>query len=101
LALFPIQQPSDQDVVGSQPRVPSRLQNPKSKTQNLVDPLSTRELEVLQLVAAGLSNTQIAARLIVTTGTVKTHINHIFGKLGAESRIQVVVCARELGLLND
>jgi LuxR family transcriptional regulator, maltose regulon positive regulatory protein len=101
LALFPIQQPSDQDVVGSQPGVSSRSQNPTSKIQNLVDPLSTRELEVLQLVAAGLSNTEIAARLIVTTGTVKTHINHIFGKLGAESRIQVVVCARELGLLND
>jgi LuxR family maltose regulon positive regulatory protein len=98
LALFPNQQqPDDQAVVGS----PGSIQNPKSKIQNLIEPLSARESEILQLVAAGLSNTQIAARLIVTTGTVKTHIHHIFGKLAAQSRIQAVVRARELGLLID
>jgi len=73
--------------------------NPKPKIQNLIEPLSARELEVLQLVAAGLSNTEIAAKLIVSPSTVKTHINHIFGKLTVESRIQAVVRARELGLL--
>jgi LuxR family maltose regulon positive regulatory protein len=78
-----------------------QIQNPKSKIQNLVEPLSDRELEVLKLVAAGLSNSQIAARLIVTTGTVKTHVNHILGKLGVQSRTQAVARARALGLLTD
>jgi LuxR family maltose regulon positive regulatory protein len=68
---------------------------------NPIEPLSDRDREVLQLVATGLSNSQIAARLIVTTGTVKTHINHIFGKLGVQSRTQAVARARELGLLMD
>ena len=72
-----------------------------SAIQRLVEPLSGRELEVLHLVAAGLSNTQIAARLIVTTGTVKTHINRIFGKLAVQSRTQAIACARGLGLLTD
>lgn len=68
------------------------------KRQNLIEPLSERELEVLQLVAAGLSNGAIADRLIVSIGTVKTHINRIFGKLGVQSRTQAVARARELGL---
>lgn len=67
----------------------------------LIEPLSDREREVLQLVAVGFSNSQIAARLIITTGTVKTHINHIFGKLGVQSRTQAVAHARKLGLLSD
>lgn len=77
------------------------FRTPHSEVHPLVEPLSARELEVLQLVAAGLSNTQIATQLIVTTGTIKTHINHIFGKLAVESRIQAVVRARELGLLGN
>jgi LuxR family maltose regulon positive regulatory protein len=77
----------------------SKIANPNSKIQNLLEPLSERELEVLQLVAAGLSNSQIATRLIVTTGTVKTHINHIFGKLAVQSRTQAAARARELGLV--
>ena len=84
----------DEEVLNRAERVPAKI-------ANLVEPLSARELEVLQLVAVGLSNMQIAARLIVTTGTVKAHINHIFGKLAVESRIQAVVRAREHGLLND
>jgi LuxR family maltose regulon positive regulatory protein len=75
------------------------IQNPKSKIQNLVEPLSNRELEVLQLIAAGLSNQEIAARLVVTVGTVKSHVNHLFGKLAVTSRTQAVARARELGLL--
>lgn len=81
-------------LLGEQPK----LQTLKSKVQTLVEPLSERELEVLALVAAGLSNSQIADQLIVTTGTVKTHINHIFGKLSVQSRTQAVARARELGL---
>lgn len=71
------------------------------KTQNLIEPLSAREQEVLQLVAAGLSNSQIAARLFVITGTVKTHINHIFGKLSVQSRTQAIARGRELGLIDS
>ena len=79
---------------------PSKIQNPKSKIQNLVEPLSEREREVLALIATGLSNSQIAAKLIVTTSTVKTHINRIFGKLAVQSRTQAIGRARELGLLS-
>jgi len=48
----------------------------------LVEALSPRELEVLRLMAAGLSNREIAERLVVSPGTVKTHVHHICGKLG-------------------
>ena len=65
----------------------------------LAEPLTDRELEVLGLIAEGASNQDIARRLVVSLATVNTHINHIFGKLGAESRVQVVAQARALGLL--
>ena len=65
----------------------------------LLGPLTERELEVLRLVAEGDSNQDIARKLVVTLATVKTHINHIFSKLDAESRVQVVARARALGLL--
>ena len=64
----------------------------------LVEPLSERELEVLRLVAAGLSNRQIAQQLVVSLGTAKTHIHNIYGKLGASSRVQAIARARELDL---
>jgi LuxR family maltose regulon positive regulatory protein len=61
--------------------------------------LSARELEVLRLMAAGDDNTQIAQALIVAISTVKSHVNHIFGKLGARNRVEAVRRAQELGLL--
>ncbi len=64
----------------------------------LVEPLSERELEVVRLVAEGLTNQQIAARLIITLHTVKKHTSNIYGKLGVSSRTQAVARARELGL---
>jgi LuxR family transcriptional regulator, maltose regulon positive regulatory protein len=64
-----------------------------------VEPLSERELEVLRLVDAGLSNQEIANWLVVTVGTVKKHINNIFGKLGATHRTQAIVLARQYNLL--
>jgi DNA-binding NarL/FixJ family response regulator len=70
-----------------------------SSRSGLAEPLTERELEVLQLVAEGDSNQDIARKLVVSLATVKTHINHIFGKLDAESRVQVVARARALGLL--
>lgn len=64
-----------------------------------LDQLSERELEVLRLLADGLSNDEIAARLIVVVGTVKAHNHNIFSKLGVKSRTQAVKRARELNLL--
>jgi LuxR family transcriptional regulator, maltose regulon positive regulatory protein len=68
-------------------------------TAELPEPLSERELEVLQLIEAGKSNRRIAQELFVTTGTVKTHIRSIYRKLDAHSRTQALVRARELNLL--
>jgi len=62
-------------------------------------PLSERELEVLQLVASGLTNNEIAARLVVTTSTVKKHLEHIYDRLNVSSRTHAVARARELNLL--
>jgi LuxR family maltose regulon positive regulatory protein len=65
----------------------------------LVEALSERELEVLQLLAAGKANSQIAEELYVTLHTVKKHITHILGKLGAANRTEAAARARELGLV--
>jgi len=65
----------------------------------LSEPLSERELEVLQLIAAGKSNRLIASELFVSVGTVKTHINNVYRKLDAHSRTQALARARELKLL--
>jgi ATP/maltotriose-dependent transcriptional regulator MalT len=70
-----------------------------SAAQLLTDPLTERELEVLHLIAAGLSNDEIAQQLIVGMSTVKTHINHLYSKLGVTSRTQAIVRATELTLL--
>jgi LuxR family maltose regulon positive regulatory protein len=67
----------------------------------LSEPLTPREHEVLQLIADGLSNPEIAERLFITVSTVKSYVNGIFGKLGATSRTQAVARARALGLLVD
>ncbi|GHO62392.1 DNA-binding response regulator [Ktedonobacter sp. SOSP1-52] len=63
--------------------------------------LTTRELEVVRLVTLGQSNTEIAATLFVSDATVKTHINHIFSKLGARNRSQAIIKARQLGLSRE
>jgi LuxR family transcriptional regulator, maltose regulon positive regulatory protein len=65
----------------------------------LLEPLTAREQDVLELLAEGLSNAEIAARLVVTVGTVKTYIKGIYGKLAVHSRTQAILRAREIGLL--
>jgi LuxR family maltose regulon positive regulatory protein len=67
--------------------------------QPLVEPLSERELEVLELIAQGLSNREICERLFLAMSTVKGHNRRIFGKLGVQRRTEAVARARELDLL--
>ncbi|HET9222025.1 MAG TPA: LuxR C-terminal-related transcriptional regulator, partial [Roseiflexaceae bacterium] len=66
---------------------------------SLVESLSEREVEVLRLIASGASNQAIAGALVISIGTVKSHINHILGKLAASNRTEAVSRARKLGLL--
>ena len=77
------------------------LSTPSSQPaqSGLVEPLTDREIEVLQQIAAGLSNQAISDKLIIALGTVKAHTASIYGKLGVRSRTQAVVRAQELKLL--
>ena len=68
-------------------------------TQRLVDPLSERELEVLDLLASGRTNSEVARDLFVSVGTVKSHTGNIYRKLGAKNRTEALARARELGVL--
>ncbi len=76
---------------------------PQSKISNrkstMIEPLSERELEVLRLVAQGLTNNEISQRLVLALSTIKGHNLRIFGKLQARNRSEAVKLARELGLL--
>jgi len=70
-----------------------------SAQSSLVEPLSEREIEVLRLMAACLSNRAIAKKLVISIGTAKTHIHNIFGKFDARNRTQAVDRARDLGIV--
>jgi len=65
----------------------------------LAEPLTDREADVLRLIAAGKSNQRIARELVVTLDTVKKHVSHVLGKLGAANRTEAVTRARELGVI--
>jgi LuxR family maltose regulon positive regulatory protein len=94
LRLLARMQPVPGALPGTAPLRPLAAADP-----NLVEPLSSRELEVLQWLAEGASNRAIAEGLVISVGTVKTHISRIMGKLGARNRTEAVARARQLGLL--
>ena len=73
----------------------------KSKPETILEPLSERELEILRLIATGRTNQEIADILVIALSTVKSHINNLYGKLGATNRVQAIAIARNNGLLSE
>jgi LuxR family maltose regulon positive regulatory protein len=65
--------------------------------QLLIEPLSVREIEVLKLIEAGLSNQEIASRLFISITTVKKHISNIYAKLDVKTRTQAISQGKEMG----
>jgi LuxR family transcriptional regulator, maltose regulon positive regulatory protein len=91
LAAFPVDagQPAEKNI------------QPRSQTASLVDPLTNREFEILELLGERLTNKEIAAKAHISVGTVEQHLVRVYGKLGVRGRRQAVVKAKELGLLRS
>jgi LuxR family maltose regulon positive regulatory protein len=87
----------DNMALESQPKTAGQ----RATAQPLLDPLSERELEVLQLIARGDSNPEIAKELVLSVDTVKRHVYNIFSKLGVKKRIKALARAHDLGLLSE
>ena len=83
-------------VIAEFARIPRRPQN---RENGLAEALSPREMEVLRLVATGVSNKDIAERLVISEGTVKNHLSSILSKLSVKDRLQAVIKAKELGII--
>ena len=88
-----------QRALGAQDIVPDAGRGSAAAVPGLVEQLTSRELEVLTMLAAGRSNQAIASQLVVTLDTVKKHVSHVLGKLGAANRTEAVTRARELSLI--
>lgn len=79
----------------------SKISKPsrRIKDESIPDPLSPREVEILRIVATGASNKEIADQLFISEGTVKNHLSSILGKLGVRDRMQAILRAKELGII--
>ena len=90
-------------IVIREMRVPAEAQLPfvADPARREATGVTRRELEILELIAAGLSNKEIAERIFVSENTVKTHSSRLFEKLGARRRTQAVQLGKELGLLRS
>ena len=97
LAAFELEAKNYSERQTAAPHRPSRegVVQPSS----LIEPLSEREIEVLQLIDEGLSNQEVARRLYLSLHTVKWHTGNIYGKLGVKSRTQAVASARQINLI--
>jgi LuxR family maltose regulon positive regulatory protein len=95
LAAFEAEKRKSED----KPDLPPVLSEEHRDGEPLIDPLSQREIKILQLIAQGLSNREIGERLFLALNTVKGHNRKIFGKLQVQSRTEAIARARELGLL--
>jgi LuxR family maltose regulon positive regulatory protein len=99
LTAYP-QEPAGEITAKSDYSAPLTRKAPGDEILPLVEPLTERELEVLQLIAAGDSDKSIAKKLFITVSAVKKHNGNIYGKLNVSSRTQAVARAQELGLLH-
>ncbi|MCA9957634.1 MAG: response regulator transcription factor, partial [Anaerolineales bacterium] len=86
-------------VVAEFTRLTNREPVPAAAATPLNEPLSERELEILQILATGASNREIANELFITEGTVKNHVTNILGKLGVRDRTQAALKAKESGII--
>ena len=89
-----------QRALGAQDFAPHAGRGGVTAVPGLVEQLTSRELEVLEMLASGRSNQAIASELVITLDTVKKHVSHVLGKLGAANRTEAVTRARELGLIS-
>jgi DNA-binding NarL/FixJ family response regulator len=81
------------------PEVRALLEGDKDTIPVFVEPLTTRELEVLHLIVQGVRNGEIAQRLFISVKTVETHLTSLYGKLGVQSRAEAIALAQRQGLL--